>query len=185
MPVGAIWACFRPVLGLFGGYLPGVLRRAIWGYIGHIPPNGGYIGHMGVSGDVPPDDPGYRGLRPAKASIASRGYLGLFGAVLGLFGGYLPGVLRRAIWGVFGVVGAWRPFGGYEVSRAYPEVRHSMYTRALVYMEWRTSGYALDTSYPPNGRQAPTTPNTPQMALRSTPGRYPPNRPNTAPNSPK
>ena len=62
------------------------------------------------------------------------GYLGLYWAYLE---GYLPGVLRRAIWGVFGVVGAWRPFGGYEVSRAYPEVRHSMYTRALVYMEWR------------------------------------------------
>ena len=35
--------------------------------------------------------PGYRGLRPAKASIASRGYLGLFGAVLGLFGGVSTG----------------------------------------------------------------------------------------------
>ena len=42
---------------------------AIWGYLGMYPQM----------------TPGYRGLRPAKASIASRGYLGLFEACIARF----------------------------------------------------------------------------------------------------
>ena len=58
------------------GYLGVYPQMGIWGYLGS-------YGHMGVSGDVPQMTPGYRGLRGVKASIASRGYLGLFEACIG------------------------------------------------------------------------------------------------------
>ena len=72
--LGLFEACIGPIWRVSTGGAPEGHLGVYWPHT----PKWGYIGHMGVSGDVPPDDPGYRGLRPAKASIASRGYLGLY-----------------------------------------------------------------------------------------------------------
>ena len=105
-------------MGVFGGIWG---YMAIWGYLGMYPQM----------------TPGYRGLRGVKASIASRGYLGLFEACIGPIwrvstGGAPEGHLG-GIRGCGGLAAVWWVRGVEGVSGG----PHSMYTRALVYMEWR------------------------------------------------